>query len=292
MPTSMFRQVSLLPGVWPSPGLLDALRPLSERPLLQPGEWPSPESDLGKSFARTDALLAGWKDPLDADHLRRLPDLRYVGLRATSTDRIDLDHARREGITVSPIYGYGDIGTVEFVIEQLLVHTRHNGGVPGELAGRRLGLVGYGPVARGVGKAATALGMDVLFHTPGHRATEADEPRWAPLAELLGSADCLSFHSPAYRHVVTLQDLRRVPDACLVILTTLGLPMAETDLRTWQAGRSGPVVLDSCAAHAVGESTRRLPGIDVHDLYAARTTASVQRAEAQLLDNLVAALRS
>ena len=108
---------------------------------------------------------------------------------------------------MSPIYGYGDIGTVEFVIEQLLVHVRHSGGAPGELAGRRLGLIGYGPVARRVGKVAMALGMDVLFYTPRHRSTAADEPRWAPLAELLGSVDCLSFHSPAYRHVVTLQDL-------------------------------------------------------------------------------------
>ncbi|MGW0673373.1 NAD(P)-dependent oxidoreductase [Streptomyces sp. NPDC002746] len=291
MPTPVFRQVSLLPGVWPSPGLLDALRPLSERPPLHLAQWPSPDSDTGESFARTDALLAGWKDHLDAGHLSQLPALRYVGLRATSTDRVDLDHARREGITVSPIYGYGDIGTVEFVIEQLLAHARHGGQTPGELAGRRLGLIGYGPVARRVAAVAAALGMRVLFHTPTPRSTAEGDARWAPLAEVLGSADCLSFHSPAYRHVVTLQDLRLIPGDAFVVVTTLGLPMAESDLHTWQSGRAGRVALDSCAAHAASDPVRRVPGIDVHDLYAARTTESVKRAETQLVENLMAALR-
>ncbi|MEU4876742.1 NAD(P)-dependent oxidoreductase [Streptomyces sp. NPDC021608] len=291
MPTPVFRQVSLLPGVWPSPCLLDALRPLSQRPPLHLTHWPSPDSDTGRSFARTDALLAGWKDRLDAERLSQLPALRYVGLRATSTDRVDLDHARREGITVSPIYGYGDIGTVEFVIEQLLAHTRHSGQTPGELAGRRLGLIGYGPVARRVAAVATALGMRVLFHTPTPRCTEEGDARWAPLAEVLGSADCLSFHSPAYQHVVTLKDLRLIPGDAFVVVTTLGLPMAESDLRTWQSGRAGRVSLDSCAAHDAGDPVQRVPGIDVHDLYAARTTESVKRAETQLVQNLMAALR-
>ena len=67
--------------------------------------------------------------------------------------------------------------------------------------------------------------------------------------------------------------------------------MAEADLRAWQSDRSGRVVLDSCAAHAVSEITRQVLGIDVHDLYAARTAESVKRAEAQLLENLITALR-
>ncbi|GES30277.1 NAD(P)-dependent oxidoreductase [Streptomyces angustmyceticus] len=292
MPTPVFRQVSLLPGVWPSPGLLDALRPLSERPPLHLTQWPSPDSETGERFARTDALLAGWKDQLDSGRLSQLPALRYVGLRATSTDRVDLDHTRREGITVSPIYGYGDIGTVEFVIEQFLDHARHGEDAPGELAGRRLGLIGYGPVARRVGTVAAALGMEVIFHTPTPRSEPEGVARWAPLAEVLGSADCLSFHSPAYRHVVTLQDLCLVPGDAFVVVTTLGLPMAESDLHSWQSGRTGRVVLDLCAAHAAGDAVRRLPGIDVHDLYAARTTESVTRAETRLVENLTAALRS
>lgn len=289
---STFRQVSVLPGVWPSPGLLDALAPMSDKPVLRLTEWPPAAASVRQSYADTDALLAGWKDSLDADHMRQLPALRYVGLRATTTEHIDLEYANRHGITVAPIYGYGDTGTVEFVIEQLLGHVRHTtkDSSPGELAGRRLGLIGFGSVARSVGQVGMALGMDVVFHTPTRRPTAAGEPRWAPLAEVLGSADFLAFHSPAYRHVVTLDELRLIPPTALVVITTLGLPMAETALCAWQSAREGRTVMDLCAAHAVSDDTIRLPGVEVHDFYAARTKESVKRAEAQLVENLAAAL--
>lgn len=289
MQTPTFRQVSILPGVWPSPGLLDELPALSEMPLIRLTEWP-PAGAAMASFVHTDALLAGWKDKLDAARLSRLPSLRYIGLRSTSTDGIDLEYTRRCGIKVSPIYGYGDTGTVEFVVEQLLQHARSGEGKPGELAGRRLGLIGHGAVARGVGRVAVALGMDVVFHTPTRRPTRDGEPRWLPLREVLRSADVLSFHSPAYQHVVTLEDLRLVPSATPVVITTLGLPMAESDFAAWQSTREGRTVMDLCAAHATADATLRIPGVELRNLYAARTVESVKRAERQLIENLLAAL--
>ncbi|MGW1811172.1 NAD(P)-dependent oxidoreductase [Streptomyces sp. NPDC002078] len=288
MHTRTFRQISILPGVWPSSELLDELRTLSDMPLVTLTEWPSVETP--GAFRYTDALLAGWKDQLDAARLSCLPSLRYIGLRATSTDRIDLDYTRRHAIKVSPIHGYGDIGTVEFVVEQLLQQARGGGKLPRELAGRRLGLIGYGAVARGVGRVAAALGMDVVFHTPTSRSSADGEPRWLPLHDVLRSADFLSFHSPAYEPVVTLEDLRLVPSATFVVITTLGLPMAESDFAAWQSTRDGRTVMDLCTAHALTNPTPHDQGVELRNLYAARTVESVKRAEGQLIDNLMAAL--
>lgn len=281
-----FRQIAVLPGVWPSPALLRRLQPLGDRPPLVLDEWPAGDSRVEEA----DALLAGWKDVLDAEQLRRFPRLRYIGLRATSTARVDEDYAEARGITVSRIHHYGDTGTVEFVIDELLRHVRHGGGPRSELSGRRLGLVGYGAVARGVGQVATALGMEVRFHTPTRRTTPAGQPRWAPLAELLAESSVLSFHSPAYQHVVTLEELRSVPPAALVVMTTLGLPMAEADLTAWQTGRPGRVVMDLCAAAGASPDVIGLPGVEVRELFAARTVESVERAENQVIGNLLAAL--
>lgn len=281
-----FGQIAVLPGVWSSPDLLERLRPLSERPPLVLSEWPSEASPLDS----VNALLAGWKDVLSAEHLSRLPELRYIGLRATSTARVDEEYARANGITVSRIHNYGDTGTVEFVIDELLRHVRHEGEALSELAGRRLGLIGYGPVARGVGRVAIALGMEVRFHTPTPRETSAGEPRWAALPQLLANADLLSFHSPAYRHVVTLDDLKLIAPTAFVITTTLGLPMTEADLTAWHSGRPGRIVMDLCAATGAGQSAVGLPGIEVREIYAARTVESVRRAENQVIDNILAAL--
>ncbi|OLZ43646.1 NAD(P)-dependent oxidoreductase [Amycolatopsis keratiniphila] len=288
--TATFSQISVLPGVWPTSGLLERLCAVSERPPLVLPEWPSENSADRRAFVGTDAILAGWKDELGADRLAQLPALRYIGLRATSTDRVDLDYATGHGVTVSPIQGYGDIGTMEFVAEQLLRHARRGDPARGELSGRRLGVIGYGPVGQGVGRIATALGMDVLFHTPTHRLAAAGGPRWAPLRTVLATSDYLTFHSPAYRHVVGLDELKSVPSEAVVVLTTLGLPMAEADLIEWQRGRTGKVVLDLCAGHGLSAAAKQVPGVELHELYAARTAESVRRAEAGLLANLVACL--
>lgn len=48
--------------------------------------------------------------------------------------------------------------------------------------------------------------------------------------------------------------------------------------------------MDMCAAHAVAHATTRLPGVEVRDLYAARTIESIRRAEAQLIENLASVL--
>ncbi len=285
-----FSQISVLPGVWPTPGLRERLRAMSERPPLVLREWPSEDSAERRAFVGTDALLAGWKDELGADRLAQLPALRYLGLRATSTDRVDLAYTAAHGVTVSSIQGYGDIGTMEFVAEQLLRHARRGDPMRGELSGSRLGVIGYGPVGQGVGRIATALGMDVLFHTPNPRVTPAGGPRWAPLRTVLGASDYLTFHSPAYRHVVDIDELKRVPPEAVVVLTTLGLPMAEAELIAWQRARTGKVVLDLCAGHGLSEAAKRVPGLELHEFHAARTTESVRRAEAGLLANLDACL--
>ncbi|WP_410657346.1 NAD(P)-dependent oxidoreductase [Amycolatopsis sp. lyj-112] len=288
--TATFSQISVMPGVWPTTELLERLRAMSERSPLVLSEWPSADSVDRRAFVGTDAILAGWKDELGAERLAQLPALRYIGLRATSTDRVDLDYTTSHGVTVSPIQGYGDIGTMEFVAEQLLRHARNGGPGCGELAGRRLGVIGYGSVGQGVGRIAAALGMDVLFHTPTPRLTPADGPRWAPLRTVLETADYLTFHSPAYRPVAGIDELKRVPSAAVVVLTTLGLPMAEADLIEWQRNRTGKVVLDLCAGHGLSHEAKQVPGLELHELYAARTTESVRRAEAKLLANLTAGL--
>ncbi|SCF02256.1 glycerate dehydrogenase [Micromonospora viridifaciens] len=290
MTRTTFHQITVAPGVWPSAHLLDRLRPLAGQQPLVLGDWPAPGSAMLRSIGRTDALLAGWKDRLDAGRLAQMPRLRYIGLRATSTDRVDLRYTAEHGITVAPIHGYGDVGTVEFVVEQLLRHARHGGATRGELAGKRLGIVGYGNVGAAVGRVAMALGMQVVFHTPTARPGPPDGPQWECLPDLLATADYVSFHSPAYRHVVGLDELRLIASDALVVMTTLGLPTADGDFQTWQMSRTGPVVLDLCAADALPDAIAGLPGVHIHDLYAARTAESVRRAETQLLANLVANL--
>lgn len=287
------RRIAVLPGASLSTDALERLSELCEcDPVLLPeaddcGPGGVPEELLES----VDALLCGWRDRVTASVLCRLPRLRYIGVRGTSTHRIDLDYAASHGIAVRPIYNYGDIGTAEFVVEQMLVwarSARHERGLAlRELSGARLGLVGYGGVARRVAKVADAMGMRVHFFTPRPRTNEC-HARWCTIDTLLADSDIVSFHTPAYSPVTSASQLSRIQPDALVIVTTLGLPFAAGDFATWQRSHQGRVVLDLCATQGAPEEVLDLPGVEVAGLFAARTAESVTRAERALLADLQA----
>jgi phosphoglycerate dehydrogenase-like enzyme len=281
-----FRQVAILPGCALSADARERLRELSDQePLPLPAE---PDGVVAtQSVEAVDALLCGWSDRVTAQLLDRMPRLRYLGVRGTSTHQIAMRHADRRGIEVRPIYRYGDIGTAEFVVQQLVRwvrDARQDAGQPvRELAGQAVGLVGYGGIARRVARVADALEMRVRFFTPRPRPEQY--ATWCPLPELLAGSDVVSFHSPPYATVVSAPQLRLVRPEALVVVTTLGLPFPAADFAVWQRARLGPVVLDRCAAHET-PYVRGLPGVQVVDLFAARTVESVARAEQALLAEL------
>lgn len=291
----VFSRIGVLPSVMLSARGMTQIARLSQGRIVTFAHWPplsNPDTD------DIDVLIAGWKDDLSAATLAVFPALRYIALRGTSTDRIDTSWAAEHGITVQPIYNYGDYGTAEFVIEQMLYEMRQRrrdrGAAIQELHGRRLGLFGYGNIGRKVGTAAAALGMRVLFHTPSsepERAmTEEGSPSWAERDHVLASSDVLSMHTPPYRQVLTQHDLRRINDGALLIITTLGLPVPAEHLVAWQRSRGGRIVLDRCAITDASESMLDIPGIWIADFYAARTEESVERAELALLNGLQSAI--
>src|SRR6185295_10591093 len=68
---------------------------------------------------------------------------------------------------------------------------------PIELAGRSMGLVGFGRIGRRVGEIAHAFGMRVLASSRSRRGAPDYEPfAWADTAALFAEADVVSLHCP------------------------------------------------------------------------------------------------
>lgn len=276
-----FRRIAVLPGTGLTPAGLDQLRTLSiEEPIVLAAAAAGVNASEAGSV---EALLCGWADRVTAAVLDAFPRLAYLGVRGTSTHRIDMNHAAARGIEVQPIYRYGDIGTAEFVVWQLLGWAR-SGQPRRELAVRNLGLIGYGNVACRVATVADALAMRVSFFTPHERV--APPATWTPIELLLTNSDAVSFHTPAYHPVVTADQLRLIQPEALVVATTLGLPFLPEDFVAWQSNRPGPVVLDRCAIQDAPAAVLAVPGVTVVDEFAARTAESVGRAERALLAGL------
>lgn len=158
------------------------------------------------------------KTPLDAAALAQLPDLKYIGVLATGFNIVDVAAAKERGIVVSNIPTYGTASVAQHAFA-LLLELCHHCGLHGEavrngewssspdwsfwktplveLAGKTMGVIGFGRIGRQTAKIADAMGMRVLANDTYQGETPNYEGfRWASIDELLAESDVVSLHCP------------------------------------------------------------------------------------------------
>lgn len=195
--------------------------------------------------------------------LAGVPTLRVVSNVAVGFDNVDLDAARRLGVTVCNTPGVLDAATADLAMTLLLAVCRRlldseaalrRGEWPGfalssslgrDLAGMRLGLVGYGRIGRKVGQRAAAFEMQVRHHA---RHDTGEDGYVADLDELLGTCDAVSLHVPltaATHHLLDRRRLALLKEGAVVVNTARGPVLDEAALvDALVEGRLGGAGLD------------------------------------------------
>jgi glycerate dehydrogenase len=198
--------------------------------------------------------------------LKAARGVKLIALAATGTDNVELAAAQELGIAVCNIRGYCTRSVVQHAWALILGLTQHlaeysrlarDGSWASpeeaialahpirELAGRTLGVVGFGELGRGVAAAAAAFGMRVLI---ANRAGGAADPVRVPLAHLLAAADVVSLHcplTPATRGLIGAQELALMKPGALLINTARGaLVDGHALARALKEGRLGGAGID------------------------------------------------
>lgn len=184
------------------------------------------------------------KVPLRAADIAQLPALKMVAAAATGTDNIDLAACRARGIVVSNIRNYSLVSVPEHVFTLILALRRnllaYSADVAagrwqaqarfclldhpiGDLAGSRIGIVGFGALGHKVAHLARAFGMEVCVTS---RSPVADPAVTVlPLAELLRTCDVVSLHLPLNdqtRNMIGAAELATMKPTALLINTARG----------------------------------------------------------------------
>ena len=187
--------------------------------------------------------------------LEQLPELRYIGVLATGYNVVDVEAARERGIVVTNIPTYGTASVAQFVFA-LLLELCHNVKIHAEavragewsrnpdwsfwksplmeLAGKTMGIVGFGRIGRQTGRIADAMGMRVIAND----TFQGDPPdyagfRWAALDELLREADVVSLHSPLLpetKGMINRRSLALMKPGAFLINTSRGGLVVDEDL--------------------------------------------------------------
>lgn len=153
---------------------------------------------------------------LDRERLTRLPSLRYVGTLATGYNTIDTVAARDLGITVCNVPHYCEEAVAQHALSLLLclcshvqrssdmvregqwteaVKASHQSLALVELAGKKLGILGYGTIGKKMAGLGKALGMEILLYSRTRKPAE-EGCRWVDLETLFRESDVVSLHCP------------------------------------------------------------------------------------------------
>ncbi|WP_308639193.1 D-2-hydroxyacid dehydrogenase [Paenibacillus silvisoli] len=195
------------------------------------------------------------KTPLSAETIRSLPELRYIGVLATGYNIVDTKAAAEQGVTVTNVPDYSTHSVVQLVFALLMEHAYHAGAHSSavhngrwsagpdfsfslhplmELAGKTIGMIGYGQIGQQVAKAALAFGMNVIVHTRTEKSVPGLEAvRFVPIDELFRSSDIVTLHcplTPDTTEVVNARTLGLMKRTALLINTARGGHIHEQDL--------------------------------------------------------------
>jgi len=249
--------------------------------------------------------------PLREEHLRQLPKLKMISLALTGRDIVDVDYCDAHGIEVASVPGYAANTVAEHSLAMILelfrrpaAFTRlmrqvHAGDKPyqnvyfnhriRDVRGKRLAIIGSGPIALRLAHLARAFGMQVLFEDRGGKRQGPDA---RPLDELLAWCDVLSINCPLTAETVNLIDADKLalmkPDA-LVINTGRGGIVNEVALiDALQRDRLGGVALDVVEVEPLHPSNPLFQLIDRDDfLLNPHIAWSSEDAMQQLMDSAV-----
>jgi glycerate dehydrogenase len=225
----------------------------------------TPDAEVAARIEGFQVVLAN-KAVLDRRAIAGNRQLRLIALTATGTNNVDTAAAREAGVAVCNLRDYCTPSVVQHVFALLLALTHRLADYQAlvragrwqqagqfsvfdhpirELAGRAMGIVGYGALGRGVARAAEAFGMQVLL---------ANRPGTAPadgrhdLDEMLPRLDVLSLHCPlteATRGLVSRARLSRMkPDAVLINTARGALVDAQALADALRSGRLGGAGID------------------------------------------------
>lgn len=196
---------------------------------------------------------------LDAETLKQCVSLKLILISATGTNNVDLAQAKAQGITVCNCQGYGTSAVAQHTLMLMLTlatsviqydHAVKQGEWNKspifclldfpivELAGKTLGILGYGELGQAVAKLAEAFGMKIIVGALPNRSTG----NRVALSELLPQVDFLSLHCPLTEETRDLIDNKAIekmkPSAFLINCARGGI-VNEHDLAT--ALRTGKI---------------------------------------------------
>ena len=194
------------------------------------------------------------KTPITKRVLDSCPSIRYIGVLATGYNVVDYVYAAKKGIPVTNVPGYGTDTVAQFTFALLLEichHVAHHSEAVHagrweqspdfcfcdypqiELAGKTMGIIGFGRIGQKVGTIAKAFGMKVLAYSPHEYESGKAIGTYVNLNTLLAESDVISLHCPLFPEtegIINQATIAKMKDGVILLNNGRGPLVVEQDL--------------------------------------------------------------
>lgn len=197
------------------------------------------------------------KTKISKETILSCKNIQYIGILATGYDVIDIEATREAGIVVSNIPTYGTAAVSQYAIAMLLEVCHHIGAHSGavkrgdwsssedwtfwnypliELAGKTMGVIGFGRIGQATAKIAQALGMNIIAYD-SYKIPEliSESCRYEELDVLLAESDVITLHCPLTKSTMNMinhENINKMKDGVILINTSRGQLVNEEDLKS------------------------------------------------------------
>jgi len=217
------------------------------------------------------------KTPLPQSVLSKTSTVKYIGVLATGYNVVDTEAAKELGIVVTNIPTYGTAAVAQFTMALLLELCHHIGEHSSavfmgdwtksadfcfwnyplvELAGKSMGIIGFGRIGQATAKIAQAFGLKILaFDNYQNPELESDTCKYVTLDELFSQSDIVSLHCPLFdstKGIINKHNIAKMKDGVMIINTSRGPLVVEDDLRdALESGKVAFAAVDVVSAEPI-----------------------------------------
>ena len=194
------------------------------------------------------------KTPISRETIDKCPRIKLIAALATGYNVIDYNYAAEKGIPVVNVPTYGTASVSQFSIALLLEICHHIGHHDKtvhegkwaenidwcywdypliELAGKTLGIIGFGRIGQKTGTIAKAMGMNVLAYDSHPNDKGRDIAEYVELDEIFAKSDVISLHCPLFpstEGIINKDNIARMKDGVIIINNSRGQLIVEKDL--------------------------------------------------------------
>jgi D-3-phosphoglycerate dehydrogenase len=270
------------------------------------------DSDLASRIGDYEAIVIRSATKLDASLIARAQRLKVIGRAGVGVDNVDVEAATRRGIVVANAPESTVISAAEHTIGLLLALSRHipqahaalkegrwersrYGGL--ELAGKTLGVLGFGRIGQQVARRALGLEMRVVAHDPfvaRERFRELGVERLETRDEVLAAADFLTLHLPLTSETsgsIDAEAFGKLREGARIVNAARGELVDEAALlEALRAGKVAAAALDVFGSEPYSGPLLELDNVVVTPHLAASTEEAQDRAGVIVAEQVAAAL--